>query len=63
MTTAMSGAESSAIKGLQQCIDIVIAEVERLLSAEQKATDFRSADDGLMPDPRPTAACSKLCEL
>ncbi|KAJ0786012.1 putative exocyst complex component Sec10 [Helianthus annuus] len=60
MTAAMSGAESSAIKGLQQCIDIVIAEVERLLSAEQKATDFRSADDGLMADPRPTTACSRV---
>ncbi|KAF5774676.1 putative exocyst complex component Sec10 [Helianthus annuus] len=60
MSSAMSGAESSAIKGLQQCIDIVIVEVERLLSAEQKATDFRSADDGLMADPRPTTACSRV---
>ncbi|KAI3711559.1 hypothetical protein L1987_70098 [Smallanthus sonchifolius] len=60
MTAAMSSAESSACKGLQQCIEIVIAEVERLLSAEQKATDFRSPDDGLMADPRPTTACTRV---
>ncbi|KAI7735316.1 hypothetical protein M8C21_029733, partial [Ambrosia artemisiifolia] len=60
MTAAMSSAESSACKGLQQCIDIVIAEVERLLSAEQKVTDFKSPDDGLMADPRPTIACTRV---
>lgn len=32
-------------------------KVERLLSAEQKATDYRSPDDGIAPDHRPTTAC------
>ncbi|KAL8144344.1 hypothetical protein V2J09_017376 [Rumex salicifolius] len=58
MATAMSTAESAAYKGLQQCIDTVMAEVERLLSAEQKQTDYRSPDDGLVPDHRPTSACT-----
>ncbi|MCD7454901.1 Exocyst complex component 5 [Datura stramonium] len=58
MTTAMSRAESVACKGLQQCIETVIAEVERLLSTEQKATDYRSPDDGIIPDHRPTSACA-----
>ncbi|KAK1307879.1 Exocyst complex component 5 [Acorus calamus] len=35
--------ENTAYKGLQQCIDTVMAEVERLLSAEQKITDNRSS--------------------
>ncbi|KAL9247044.1 hypothetical protein vseg_020515 [Gypsophila vaccaria] len=60
MATAMSKAESAAYKGLQQCIDTVMAEVERLLSAEQKATDFRSPEDGLVPDHRPTSACTRV---
>ncbi|KAI3829255.1 hypothetical protein L1987_03374 [Smallanthus sonchifolius] len=60
MTATMSNAESYACKGLQQCIEIVIAEVERLLSTEQKATDFKSPDDGLMADPRPTTACTRV---
>ncbi|KAL8501597.1 hypothetical protein ACS0TY_020926 [Phlomoides rotata] len=47
MASAMSSAEGSACKGLQQCIDTVMAEVERLLSTEQKATDYRSSDDGM----------------
>ncbi|WMV54377.1 hypothetical protein MTR67_047762 [Solanum verrucosum] len=58
MATAMSRAESVACKGLQQCIETVIAEVERLLSTEQKATDYRSPDDGIIPDHRPTSACA-----
>ncbi|KAH9602142.1 hypothetical protein KSS87_016597 [Heliosperma pusillum] len=60
MAAAMSKTESEAYKGLQQCIDTVMAEVERLLSAEQKATDFRSPDDGFVPDHRPTSACSRV---
>ncbi|KAI3746449.1 hypothetical protein L6452_08883 [Arctium lappa] len=60
MTAAMSSAEGSACKGLQQCIDTVIAEVERLLLTEQKATDYKSPDDGLMGDNRPTAACTRV---
>ncbi|KAL6513107.1 Exocyst complex component 5 [Orobanche gracilis] len=59
MATAMSSAEGAAYKGLQQCIETVMAEVERLLSAEQKATDFRSPDDGIAPDHRPTNACTR----
>ncbi|XP_059278177.1 exocyst complex component SEC10b-like [Lycium ferocissimum] len=58
MATAMSRAESVACKGLQQCIETVMAEVERLLSTEQKATDYRSPDDGIIPDHRPTSACA-----
>ncbi|KAL0412617.1 UNVERIFIED_CONTAM: Exocyst complex component SEC10b [Sesamum radiatum] len=50
MASAMSSAEGAAYKGLQQCIETVMAEVERLLSAEQKATDYRSPDDGIAPD-------------
>lgn len=60
MATAMSSAEAAAYKGLQQCIDTVMAEVERLLSAEQKATDYRTPDDGNAPDHRPTNACTRV---
>ncbi|KZV56979.1 hypothetical protein F511_27937 [Dorcoceras hygrometricum] len=60
MATAMSSAEGAAYKGLQQCIETVMAEVERLLSAEQKATDYRSPDDSIVPDHRPTNACSRV---
>ncbi|CAH1412011.1 unnamed protein product [Lactuca virosa] len=60
MASAMSSAESSACKGLQQCIDIVIVEVDRVLSTEQKPTDYRSADDNLMADHRPTVACTRV---
>ncbi|KAJ4955436.1 hypothetical protein NE237_012219 [Protea cynaroides] len=60
MATAMSSAEAVAYKGLQQCIETVMAEVERLLSAEQKATDYRSPDDGIVPDHRPTNACTRV---
>uniref|UniRef100_A0A6N2MD46 Exocyst complex component Sec10 n=1 Tax=Salix viminalis TaxID=40686 RepID=A0A6N2MD46_SALVM len=60
MATAMSSAEAAAYKGLQQCIETVMAEVERLLSAEQRATDYRSPDDGMAPDHRPTNACTKV---
>ncbi|XP_011023274.1 PREDICTED: LOW QUALITY PROTEIN: exocyst complex component SEC10-like [Populus euphratica] len=60
MAKAMSTAEAAAYKGLQQCIETVMAEVERLLPAEQKATDYRSPDDGMAPDHRPTNACTKV---
>ncbi|PWA91580.1 exocyst complex component sec10 [Artemisia annua] len=60
MATAMSSAEGAAYKGLQQCIETVMAEVERLLSAEQKATDYKSPDDGIVPDHRPTNACIRV---
>ncbi|KAL9265068.1 Exocyst complex component SEC10a-like protein [Drosera capensis] len=60
MAKAMSNPENAAYKGLQQCVDTVMAEVERLLSAEQKATDYRSPDDGIVPDHRPTNACTRV---
>ncbi|XP_059650898.1 exocyst complex component SEC10b-like [Cornus florida] len=60
MATSMSSAEGAAYKGLQQCIETVMAEVERLLSAEQKATDYRSPEDGMAPDHRPTSACARV---
>ncbi|XP_057788156.1 exocyst complex component SEC10b-like [Salvia miltiorrhiza] len=60
MASAMSSAEAAAYKGLQQCIETVMAEVDRLQSAEQKATDFRSSDDGIGPDHRPTNACTRV---
>ncbi|CAJ1950635.1 unnamed protein product [Sphenostylis stenocarpa] len=60
MATALSSAEAAAYKGLQQCIETVMAEVERLLSAEQKATDYRSPDDAIVPDHRATSACTRV---
>ncbi|GJM87660.1 hypothetical protein PR202_ga03637 [Eleusine coracana subsp. coracana] len=57
---AVSVVEAAAHKGLLQCIDTVMAEVERLLSSEQKATDYRSPDDGAAPDHRPTNACIRI---
>lgn len=38
-------------------------QVERLLSAEQKATDYKSPDDGIAPDHRPTNACTRYIQL
>lgn len=60
MGTAVSSVETAAHKGLLQCIDTVMAEVERLLSTEQKPTDYRSPDDGIAPDHRPTNACIRV---
>ncbi|XP_042418505.1 exocyst complex component 5-like [Zingiber officinale] len=60
MGTAVSRVEGSAQKGLQQCIETVMAEVERLLSSEQKTTDYRTPDDGNAPDHRPTNACIRV---
>ncbi|KAI4378023.1 hypothetical protein MLD38_015566 [Melastoma candidum] len=60
MASAMSAAETAAYKGLQECIETVMAEVERLLSTEQRATDYRSPDDGIIPDHRPTNACTRV---
>lgn len=34
-------------------------QVERLLSVEQKTSDYRSIDDGSFPDHRPTNACTR----
>ncbi|KAH6758437.1 exocyst complex component sec10 [Perilla frutescens var. frutescens] len=84
MATAMSSAEGAAYKGLQQCLETVMAEVcslylflifvllygtsqfvlcalgGRLLSAEQKVTDYCSPDVGIAPDHRPTNACTRV---
>uniref|UniRef100_A0A7I4E8W1 Exocyst complex component Sec10 n=1 Tax=Physcomitrium patens TaxID=3218 RepID=A0A7I4E8W1_PHYPA len=60
MATAMALSEASALKGLQICIDTIMAEVDRLLAAEQKAIDYKPTDDGNAPDHRPTNACTKV---
>ncbi|KAI0519984.1 hypothetical protein KFK09_007449 [Dendrobium nobile] len=60
MGTAISNVEVAVRKGLLQCIDTVMAEVERLLSTEQKTIDYRSPDDGNLPDHRPTNACMRV---
>ncbi|KAF0888670.1 hypothetical protein E2562_016471 [Oryza meyeriana var. granulata] len=60
MGSAVSVVEAAAHKGLLQCIDTVMSEVERLLSSEQKATDYRTPDDGAAPDHRPTNACIRI---
>jgi hypothetical protein len=60
MATAMANSEASALKGLQICIDTIMAEVERLLAAEQKAIEYKPVDDGNAPDHRPTNACTKV---
>ncbi|MFQ6654153.1 hypothetical protein Gotur_025240 [Gossypium turneri] len=60
MATAMSSAEGAAFKGLHQCIETVMAEVDRLLSTEQKAADYHSPDDGMVHDHRPTNACTRV---
>ncbi|XP_039133436.1 exocyst complex component 5 [Dioscorea cayenensis subsp. rotundata] len=60
MATTVSSIEGTAQNGLILCIETVMAEVERLLSSEQKATDFRTPDDGNAPDHRPTNACTRV---
>ncbi|PHT52945.1 Exocyst complex component 5 [Capsicum baccatum] len=59
MAIAMSSAEGAAYKGLQQCVETIMAEVERVLPTEQKVTDYRSPDDSIVPDHWPMQACSK----
>ncbi|MCO5594865.1 hypothetical protein L7F22_048900 [Adiantum nelumboides] len=60
MAASMSNAEGAALKGLQQCIDTVMVEVDRLLAAEQKVTDYCPPEDGNVPDHRPTNACIRV---
>uniref|UniRef100_A0A1J3CAV2 Exocyst complex component SEC10 n=1 Tax=Noccaea caerulescens TaxID=107243 RepID=A0A1J3CAV2_NOCCA len=62
MSTALSKAEAAAYKGLQQCIETVMAEVERLLSSEQKPTDYKLPDDAIAHDHRPTNACIRVVD-
>lgn len=44
-------------------IGFVSVKVERLLFAEQKATDYQSPDDGFIPDHRATNACTRYIEM
>lgn len=60
MGAKMGEAEGMALKGLQVCVESVMGEVERVLQAEQKATEFRPPEDGALPDNRPTTACIKV---
>lgn len=60
MGTAISQVEGAVRRGLLLCIDTVMAEVERLLSTEQKTTDYRAPDDGNLPDHRSTNACMRV---
>ncbi|KAG0559057.1 hypothetical protein KC19_10G075500 [Ceratodon purpureus] len=60
MATAMANSERAALKGLQMCIDTIMAEVERILSAEQRATDFKPGEHGHSLDHQPTSACIKV---
>ncbi|KAH7671006.1 Exocyst complex component Sec10-like protein [Dioscorea alata] len=60
MAATVSSIEGTAQNGLILCIETVMAEVERLLSSEQKPTDFRTPDDGNAPDHRPTNACTRV---
>ncbi|CAI7890242.1 unnamed protein product [Closterium sp. NIES-54] len=60
MTRKLGEAEAVVLRGMQVCIDTSVGEVERLLAAEQKPTEFRPPEDGTLPDHRPTTACIKV---
>ncbi|BBN08731.1 exocyst complex component 5 [Marchantia polymorpha subsp. ruderalis] len=62
MANAMANSEAAALKGLQTCIDTILAEADRLLTAEQKPPDYRPVDDGNPPDHRPTTACIRVVQ-
>lgn len=62
MSVAVASAESAALAGLSACVDTILAEVERLLAAEQKPSDFRPPSDGALPDHRPTSACQRVVQ-
>ncbi|KAL2629540.1 hypothetical protein R1flu_014226 [Riccia fluitans] len=62
MANAMSNSEGAALKGLKVCIETIVGEAERLLTAEQKAADYRPLDDGNPPDHRPTTACIRVVQ-
>ncbi|GAQ82297.1 exocyst complex component sec10 [Klebsormidium nitens] len=62
MSSAVASAEAAALAGLGACVDTILAEVERLLAAEQKPSDFRPTADGALPDHRPTAACVRVVQ-
>ena len=38
-------------------------QVDRFLSAEQKATDYRLPGDGIAPDHQPTIACTRYIDI
>ncbi|KAI3891499.1 hypothetical protein MKX03_034642, partial [Papaver bracteatum] len=52
MATAVSSAEAAAYKGLQQCVETLMAEAERLLSASQIPPDYLPPEDGMAPNLR-----------
>ncbi|CAK9230355.1 unnamed protein product [Sphagnum troendelagicum] len=61
MAAAMANTERTALKGLQSCINAMIAELERLLVAEQRVTDFNPPEDPrTSPDHHPTKACTSV---
>lgn len=60
MALSMANSERAALKGLQLCIDTIMAEVNRILFAEQRATDFKPAEHGSSLDHQPTSACIKV---
>eukprot|EP00850_Spirogloea_muscicola_P002872 SM000011S19050 [mRNA] locus=s11:509502:515891:- [translate_table: standard] len=60
MGLSMADAEQGALRGLQLCVDTIVAEVDRLLQTEQKVADFKPPEDGNIPDHRPTKACSAV---
>nr|GEU86972.1 RNA-directed DNA polymerase, eukaryota, reverse transcriptase zinc-binding domain protein [Tanacetum cinerariifolium] len=45
------------VNSMTRWVKYVPIKVERLLSAEQKATDYKSPDDGIVHDHRPTNTC------
>ncbi|PWA66511.1 exocyst complex component Sec10-like protein [Artemisia annua] len=45
---------------LESIASSIIQQAERLLTAEQKATEYRSVDDSLMVDHRRTTACTRV---
>eukprot|EP00271_Cylindrocystis_brebissonii_P012665 TRINITY_DN3160_c0_g1_i1.p1 TRINITY_DN3160_c0_g1~~TRINITY_DN3160_c0_g1_i1.p1 ORF type:complete len:828 (+),score=228.71 TRINITY_DN3160_c0_g1_i1:254-2737(+) len=56
----MADAEAMALKGLETCIEAAMAEVERLLTSEQKAVEFKPTEEGGQADHRPTKACMQV---
>ncbi|KAG0598045.1 hypothetical protein M758_12G040600 [Ceratodon purpureus] len=54
----MAVAEKAALTGLQCSLDTLLAEVERLLIAEQQVTDYKQLDESISPEP--TTACKRV---
>ncbi|RZC57699.1 hypothetical protein C5167_005001 [Papaver somniferum] len=60
MAAAVSRAEVAAYEGLQQCVETLMAEAERLLSASQIPPDYLPPEDGMVPDLR-VVCCTNYC--